>query len=353
MPKLVTIQPHMRVEELEQRYRQCSEVVESRHYQIIWLLAKGKTTAEVAQVTGYSRGWIRRLARHYNQQGASALGDRRHENPGAETLLSDVQQAQLWQALQQPAPDGGLWNSRKVADWIAELIDRPVSKQRGWDYLRQMELRLRVPRPCHSEADPTLQQAWKKKLALKVEHIQAENPNAVVEVWAMDEHRLGLKPVLRRVWVPRGSQPVANVHWRYQWLWLYGFVHPQSGETYFWILPRVNITLFNQVLADFAREFGVGKDKQIILTLDQAGWHTSHQVQIPEGIHLEFMPSHSPELQPAERLWPLTNEPIANRSFNSLNELEDVLFHRCQVLLNQPEFIRAIACYHWWPQVTV
>ncbi|WP_375505866.1 hypothetical protein [uncultured Nostoc sp.] len=31
MPKLVTIQPDMRVEELEQRYRQCSDVVESRH----------------------------------------------------------------------------------------------------------------------------------------------------------------------------------------------------------------------------------------------------------------------------------------------------------------------------------
>ncbi len=65
------------------------------------------------------------------------------------------------------------------------------------------------------------------------------------------------------------------------------------------------------------------------------------------------MPSHSPELQPAERLWPLTNEPIANRSFNSLDELEDVLFHLAQVLLSQPEFIRAIACYHWWPQVAV
>jgi hypothetical protein len=78
----------------------------------------------------------------------------------------------------------------------------------------------------------------------------------------------------------RGEQPIAKVHWRYQWLWLYGFVHPESGETYFWILPRVNITLFNQVLADFAQEFGLGKDKQVVLVLDQAGWHTSQQVQL-------------------------------------------------------------------------
>ena len=59
----------------------------------------------------------------------------------------------------------------------------------------------------------------------------------------------------------------------------------------------------------------------------------SPQVIVPEGLHLEFMPSHSPELQPTERLWPLVNEPIANRSFQNLDELEEVLFQRCQVLL--------------------
>ena len=124
----------------------------------------------------------------------------------------------------------------------------------------------------------------------------------------MDEHRLGLKPVQRRIWAQQGEQPIAAVNWRFQWLWLYGFVHPQSGETYWWILPKVNIDLFNKALRDFAQHFGVSQNKRIILVLDQAGWHTSDQVQIPEGIHLLFIPSHSPELQPAERLWPLTNE---------------------------------------------
>lgn len=94
----------------------------------------------------------------------------------------------------------------------------------------------------------------------------------------MDEHRLRLKPILRRVWVQCGEQPIAPVHWRYQWLWLYGFVHLESGETYWWVLPKVNITLFNRVLADEAQHMGVGQEKQIILTLDQAGWHNSELV---------------------------------------------------------------------------
>jgi hypothetical protein len=62
-------------------------------------------------------------------------------------LEDEVQAAQLLQVIQQPAPDGGLWNGRKVADWMSELLERQVSPQRGWEYLKTMEYRLRMPRP--------------------------------------------------------------------------------------------------------------------------------------------------------------------------------------------------------------
>lgn len=84
--------------------------------------------------------------------------------------------------------------------------------------------------------------------------------------------------------------------------------------------------------------------------MDRAGWHTSDQVVVPEGIDVVLMPSHSPELQPAERLWPLTNEPIANRTFETLDELEQVLFERCQALLKQQDLVRGLTNYYWWPK---
>ena len=62
-----------------------------------------------------------------------------------------------------------------------------------------------------------------------------------------------------------------------------------------------------------------------------------------------FLPSHSPELQPAERLWPLTNEVIANDSPSSLKELEELLIVRCRKLLQQQELVSGLTCYHWWP----
>jgi transposase len=131
------------------------------------------------------------------------------------------------------------------------------------------------------------------------------------------------------------------------WLWLYGFVHPQSGETYWWIVPFVNRSIFNQVLADFAQHFKLGKNKQVVLALDRAGWHTTGKLEVAKGIHLIEMPSHSPELQPAERLWSLTNESLANRTFENLDELEEVLFHRCKQLLQQQDLIRGLTNFHW------
>jgi hypothetical protein len=262
-----------------------------------------------------------------------------------------VQQANLLQALRGPAPDGGLWNGRIVADYLSELIGQPISRQQGWEYLKQMRQRLRVPRPEHQEADPEEQEAWKKKLTQELKRIQAEHPDADVEVWCEDEHRIGLQPVNRRIWVEEGSQPVAIVKWKREWLWLYAFVQPQTGETYWWILPYVNTKLFSWVLKDFAQHFGVGKSKRIILPLDQAGWHMSQQLEVPEGIHLVPLPPYSPEMQPAERLWPLVNEPLANAAFETIAEVEELVVQRCRRLLGQQQLIQGLTFYHWWPEV--
>lgn len=192
-----------------------------------------------------------------------------------------------------------------------------------------------------------------KKLATAVTELQTTYPEAEIQLWCEDEHRLGLKPILRRVYVPEGETPVANVNWRYQWLWLYAFVHPQSGETYWWILPYVNTELFNKVLADFAHQFQLGANKHILLVVDRAGWHISPKVKIPPELHLIFLPSYSPELQPAERLWTLVDEPIANHSFETLDDLENVLFHRCQSLLRQQDLIQGLTDFHWWTKIGV
>jgi transposase len=107
------------------------------------------------------------------------------------------------------------------------------------------------------------------------------------------------------------------------------------------------------VLAAFGQAVGAGQDKLVVLVLDQAGWHVSDRLVVPDGIVLEFLPSYTPELQPAERLWPLTNEAVANKHFATLKDLDTALSTRCQMLAAMPEVIKAETRFGWWPTTTV
>ncbi len=206
------------------------------------------------------------------------------------------------------------------------------------------------PQAFSCEGRPTRTGGFQKKLPKKLEKLEESHPEAKVELWAQDEHRLGLKPILRKVWSPKGERPLVKVHQRYEWTYLYAFVRPSTGEVHWLILPTVSVEAFSMALCHFAKEIGCGKDRHILLVVDKAGWHTGKKVEVPEGIHLEFLPTGSPELQPSERLWPLSNEGLANRFFEDIEGLEEVLVERCVALCDQPEIIRSYTHYHWWPE---
>src|SRR5204863_5757258 len=127
-----------------------------------------------------------------------------------------------------------------------------------------------------------------------------------------------------------------------------GFVRPEQGETLVLTLPKVNPACFNQALVNFAQAVQAGAGKQVILVLDGASWHRSQQVVRPTGLHLLFLPPYSPELQPAERLWPLTDETLANQHFDTLLALETVQLARCQMVQTLVDDVRALTAFQWW-----
>ncbi len=164
MPKRLELSPHASTEELEHRYRKARDPVERSHHQIVWLLSEGRTTREVCEVTGYSPGWVRQIARRYNERGVEGLGDRRHQNPGAKerALLDEAGEAELLEALQGPPPGGGMWSGPKVARWIAQRNGlEQVHVQRGFEYLGKVRYSPQVPRPQNASADASEQEAFK------------------------------------------------------------------------------------------------------------------------------------------------------------------------------------------------
>jgi len=161
MGKRINIRADLSVKELERRYRQALDPVARSQWQIVWLLARRLPSEQVGEMTGYSRTWVYTVARRYNANGEKGIGDGRHGNPGGPRLLSAEQQAELDQALEGAAPDGGKWTAAKVAAWIAEHTGRRVGIPTGWRSLRRLDWRRSRPRPQPVKADPEAQAAFK------------------------------------------------------------------------------------------------------------------------------------------------------------------------------------------------
>src|SRR3954467_4809248 len=155
---------HLSVEDLEAGFRSARDPTAMRHFQVIWLLARGHTIADVAAVTSFVPRWIEQLLARYNAHGPEALGDLRRRNGGAPSVLRPALLECLRTRLTQPPPDGGLWSSRKVAAWMAgELGRAAVLPQRGWEALKAIGWSVQKPRPRHpASATPEEREAFKK-----------------------------------------------------------------------------------------------------------------------------------------------------------------------------------------------
>jgi transposase len=161
---MARVADHLSVEDLEARLRSAQDPTATRHVQVIWLLARGHTIADVAAVTSFVPRWIEQLLARYNAHGPEALGDLRRRNGSAPSVLRPELLARLPERLATPPSDGGLWSSRKVAAWMAsELGLAAVLPQRGWEALKAIDWSVQKPRPRHpASATPEEREAFKK-----------------------------------------------------------------------------------------------------------------------------------------------------------------------------------------------
>src|SRR3954471_19682037 len=161
---MARVADHLSVDDLEARLRSAQDPTATRHFQVIWLFARGHTIADVAAVTSFVPRWIEQLLARYNAKGPDALGDLRRRNGGVPSVLRPGLLERLRARLTQPPPDGGLWSSRKVAAWMAsELGLAAVLPQRGWEALKAIDWSVQKPRPRHpASATPEEREAFKK-----------------------------------------------------------------------------------------------------------------------------------------------------------------------------------------------
>jgi hypothetical protein len=177
--------------------------------------------------------------------------------------------------------------------------------------------------------------------------LRREHPGREVELWCEDEARLGLKPIVRRVWALKGTRPTSNGRHKFESVFVYGFAHPRSGQSRFLILPKANAECMGQALADFAGWADPEGRKVLVVILDGSGGHTAKGLRVPPHVVLHRQPPCTPELQPAEHLWPLVREGLANRVFNNLPGLTETLTARCQWLTEHRAVVGGAVGFHW------
>jgi transposase len=342
--------PHLNPDEIRRRYLGCERPTERTRWHALWLLADSwpaRTPDEVAALVGRSGAFVRNVLNRFNASGPDGLADRRRHNKRA-GLLSAARRAELLAALKAEPPDGGLWSGPKVAAFARDRFGINVRPQTGWDWLRRLGFSLKVPRPRHPKAaGEQAQRRWVQRLSDRVTALRQENPGKAVEVWVEDEARLGLKPVTRRVWTLKGQRPLSNGRQKFGAVYVYGFAEPLTGRNRCLILPKADTGHMGRALAGFASWAEPDGRKLMVLLVDNAGWHVAKRLEVPSNVLLHHLPPCTPELQPAERPWPLVREGLANKTFDDLPALEAKLGSRLNVLADKTEQVQAVVGYHW------
>src|ERR1700758_417752 len=93
-----------------------------------------------------------------------------------------------------------------------------------------------------------------------------------------------------------------------------------------------------------------GRERFIVPALANARSHGPENLPGPDGIRLVYQPSYSPELQPAEHLWPLVDEPLVNKHFETIDDLDTAVAKRCCTLHEDQKTIAKSTKFHWWPK---
>ena len=172
-----------------------------------------------------------------------------------------------------------------------------------------------------------------------------------VEVWFMDEARVGLQGTVTRGWAKRGTRPRALRDRRYTWAYLFGAVCPERGAGAAVVLPHVNVGAMDAHLAEISRR--VAEGAHAVLVLDQAGWHTSPKLRVPGNISLLSLPPYAPESNPVEQVWAyLRANFLSHRVWDSYEAIVDACCDAWNKLMNTPERLASITRRAWARAVT-
>ena len=143
-----------------------------------------------------------------------------------------------------------------------------------------------------------------------------------VNIYCQDESRIGLITKQKRVLTLKGIKPVGKYKHSYKYFWLWGSFSPITGHAHYMISGGVCKNAFIAYLNDLS----LYKPRELkILIIDNAAFHSTKDVELPENIILLPIPPYCPELNPAEKMWQWFKSKVSMKIYKSLDDLENEL----------------------------
>ena len=139
-------------------------------------------------------------------------------------------------------------------------------------------------------------------------------------LYFQDETRLGLITKQKKVLSIKGNCPIGKYKHSYKYFWLWGSFSPITGDSHYIISEGVCKDMFIEYLKDFSKQNP--KELKTII-IDNAGFHSTKNVELPNNIVLLPIPPYSPELNPAERVWQEIKSNISMKIYYTIEHLEN------------------------------
>ena len=136
----------------------------------------------------------------------------------------------------------------------------------------------------------------------------------------------------------KGVKPIVSFQQAFKNTYLYGSFSPIDGDSFMWEIEGVDSSIFEAYLNEFTNH----NPKQLkIIVLDNASFHSTKNIIIPDNIILINIPAYTPELNPAEKVWAYIKERFKNRVFLNMKNLKEWLYNFIKKSLNK-ELIQSI-----------
>ena len=332
---------------------------DDRHYVrekvlIVLLINDGKTYQQISEFLQIAYTTVAYWAIHGDPDNIDSFCDGRSQGnfrkvtPEYENLLLET----IEKDPEEYGYEFGRWTAARLATYLEKITGIKLSGSQITRILHKKKyVYIWAKYSLEDKQNPLDRQAFKQKISEYL-RITQDTPERL-QVWFWDESGFSLRVIRRKNWGKKGSRKKITGQRRRGRVNLMGglryhdkkrltfVIKKGDSDTFYARIKSLNALIIQEWIdrggvAEKFRDSGM----KVVIILDNASFHKKKDIllkissEMPHII-LEFLPAYSPDYNLIELVWHSAKEYIAQRLFESTEQLQELL---CK-LLNEGELV--------------